>query len=48
MVTVQEAFPLGQWNRGQPPTSVYKTFGLARQKTYFLRVLANKMGAAAR
>jgi len=25
MVTVQEAFPLGQWKMGQPPTSVYMT-----------------------
>jgi hypothetical protein len=47
MVTVQEAFPLGQWKMGQPPTSVYMTFGSARQKTCFFRVLANKMRAAA-
>jgi hypothetical protein len=47
MVTVQEAFPLGQWKMGQPPTSVYMTFGSARQKTCFFRVLANKMRATA-
>jgi hypothetical protein len=47
MVTVQEAFPLGQWKMGQAPTSVYMTFGSARQKTCFFRVLANKMRVAA-
>jgi hypothetical protein len=47
MVTVQEAFPLGQLKMGQPPTLVYMTFGSARQKTCFCRVLANKMRAAA-
>jgi hypothetical protein len=47
MVTVQEACPLGQCKMGQPPTSVYMTFGSARQKTCFFRVLANKMRAAA-
>ncbi len=47
MVTVQEVFPLGQWKMGQPPTLVYMTFGSARQKTCFFRVLANKMRAAA-
>jgi hypothetical protein len=43
MVTVQEAFPLGQGNAGQPPTSLFMTFGSARQKSCFFRVLANKM-----
>jgi hypothetical protein len=46
MVTVQEAFPIGQWKMGQPPTSVM-TFGSARQKTCFFRVLTNKMRAMA-
>ncbi len=32
---------------GQPPTSVYMTFGSAIQKTCFFRVLANKMRPAA-
>ncbi len=47
MVTVQEAFPLGQWKMGLPPTSVYMTFRSARQKTCFFRVRANKMRVAA-
>jgi hypothetical protein len=47
IVTVQEAFPLGEWKMGQPPTLVYMIFGSARQKTCFFRVLANKMRAAA-
>ncbi len=46
IVTVQEAFPLGQWKMGQPPTSVDMTFGSTRRKTCFFRVLANKMRAA--
>jgi hypothetical protein len=49
MVTVHEAFPLGQWKMGmgQPPTLVYMTIGSARQKTCFFWVLANKMRFAA-
>jgi hypothetical protein len=46
MVTVQEAFPMGQWKMGQPPTLVM-TFGSARQKICFFRVLTNKMRAMA-
>ncbi len=45
MVIVQEAFAFGQWKMGQPPTSVYVTFGSARQKTCFFRFLVNKMRA---
>jgi hypothetical protein len=47
MDTVQEAFPLGQWKMGQPPTLVHLTFESARQKICFFRVLANKMRTAA-
>ncbi len=38
---------MGQWKMGQPPTLVYMTFGSARKKTCFFRVLANKIRVAA-
>ena len=45
MICVMEAYPMGQWKDGKPPTSVCVVLGSPRQKGVIFRTIAGNMRA---
>lgn len=45
MICVTEAFPMGKWKEGKPPTSICVVLGSMRQKNVVFRTIAGHMRA---
>jgi hypothetical protein len=43
MINVVDCFAVGAWKEGRMPSSVFLSFGSARQKSTFFRIMANRV-----